>query len=395
MTAPLIYRRQFAIVDASATRSFGALVIQRATLGYRYDDRRSLPLETLRLRRHAAADPGVHRSVRADDGAALRAVRALRAVHADLRHLSRPRHLRSARERAARAARWGWAWPTTRRARPGLSRRPASGDARAGRIAPGGGLRARRCRARSACATGRRSTRCSRASSTSRRPSCAACASCCPPRWTARARTRSTSASPWAATRGCAATPSASSRLRGWSIAHAGAAVDAARHVLAARGPAVCSSVTWATPRTRSPRSSSCAPTLGLGLCGGSFPQLNSSVIRLDSAVPLVGGIDGRRGLPGASERGLSADFLTEAGLAALLRARSRCSPKRAVVCQGAARREDQLIVGGARGVVAEDQRPQPRDDDGEARRVDACAHEGARRWVVRVDLSCRPGCRR
>jgi hypothetical protein len=39
---PYIFRRQFVIVDASATRSFGTAVIQRATLGYRYDDRHSL-----------------------------------------------------------------------------------------------------------------------------------------------------------------------------------------------------------------------------------------------------------------------------------------------------------------------------------------------------------------
>jgi hypothetical protein len=43
---PLIYRRRFAIVDASATRSFGTSVIQRLSLGYRFDDRRSLPDET-------------------------------------------------------------------------------------------------------------------------------------------------------------------------------------------------------------------------------------------------------------------------------------------------------------------------------------------------------------
>jgi hypothetical protein len=46
VTAPLIFRRRFAIVDASGTRSFGAAVIQRLTLGYRFDDRHSLPLET-------------------------------------------------------------------------------------------------------------------------------------------------------------------------------------------------------------------------------------------------------------------------------------------------------------------------------------------------------------
>jgi hypothetical protein len=43
---PFIFRRRFAIVDANATRSFGAFVIQRLSLGYRFDDRRSLPDET-------------------------------------------------------------------------------------------------------------------------------------------------------------------------------------------------------------------------------------------------------------------------------------------------------------------------------------------------------------
>jgi hypothetical protein len=38
---PYIFRRRYAIVDASATRSFGREVIQRVSVGYRYDDRRS------------------------------------------------------------------------------------------------------------------------------------------------------------------------------------------------------------------------------------------------------------------------------------------------------------------------------------------------------------------
>jgi hypothetical protein len=43
---PDIYRRQALIVDADATRSFpSAVVIQRLTVGYLFDDRRSLPLE--------------------------------------------------------------------------------------------------------------------------------------------------------------------------------------------------------------------------------------------------------------------------------------------------------------------------------------------------------------
>jgi hypothetical protein len=45
VTVPLIFRRQFLIVDAGGTRSFGAAVIQRVRLGYRFDDRRSLPVE--------------------------------------------------------------------------------------------------------------------------------------------------------------------------------------------------------------------------------------------------------------------------------------------------------------------------------------------------------------
>jgi len=45
-TLPDIFRRQAFIVDANATRSFpSAAVIQRLTLGYHYDDRRSLALE--------------------------------------------------------------------------------------------------------------------------------------------------------------------------------------------------------------------------------------------------------------------------------------------------------------------------------------------------------------
>ena len=43
VTAPLIFRRRFQIVDASATRSYRTAIIQRITLGYRYDDRHSLP----------------------------------------------------------------------------------------------------------------------------------------------------------------------------------------------------------------------------------------------------------------------------------------------------------------------------------------------------------------
>jgi hypothetical protein len=42
---PLIYRRRFVIVDAGGTRSFGAAVIQRVKLGYRFDDRRSLAVQ--------------------------------------------------------------------------------------------------------------------------------------------------------------------------------------------------------------------------------------------------------------------------------------------------------------------------------------------------------------
>jgi hypothetical protein len=45
VTLPDIYRRQAYIVDANATRSFQTSVIQRLTLGYHFDDRRSLPLE--------------------------------------------------------------------------------------------------------------------------------------------------------------------------------------------------------------------------------------------------------------------------------------------------------------------------------------------------------------
>ena len=41
VTVPYIFRRRFTIVDVSATRSFGAAVIQRLTLGYRFDDRLS------------------------------------------------------------------------------------------------------------------------------------------------------------------------------------------------------------------------------------------------------------------------------------------------------------------------------------------------------------------
>lgn len=45
VTVPYIYRRAYAIVDANATRSFGLNVIQRVTLGYLFDDRRSELLE--------------------------------------------------------------------------------------------------------------------------------------------------------------------------------------------------------------------------------------------------------------------------------------------------------------------------------------------------------------
>jgi hypothetical protein len=38
---PYIFRRRFNIVDPSVTRSFGSVVIQRVSAGYRYDDRRS------------------------------------------------------------------------------------------------------------------------------------------------------------------------------------------------------------------------------------------------------------------------------------------------------------------------------------------------------------------
>jgi hypothetical protein len=41
VTVPYIFRRRFNIVDASATRSFGDEVIQRVSAGYRFDDRRS------------------------------------------------------------------------------------------------------------------------------------------------------------------------------------------------------------------------------------------------------------------------------------------------------------------------------------------------------------------
>jgi hypothetical protein len=43
---PFIFRRRFSILDANATRSFGAFVIQRLSVGYRLDDRRSLSDET-------------------------------------------------------------------------------------------------------------------------------------------------------------------------------------------------------------------------------------------------------------------------------------------------------------------------------------------------------------
>jgi hypothetical protein len=46
VTLPDIYRRQAFIVDGNGTRSFrGPTFIQRLTLGYHFDDRRSLPLE--------------------------------------------------------------------------------------------------------------------------------------------------------------------------------------------------------------------------------------------------------------------------------------------------------------------------------------------------------------
>ncbi|HVU52472.1 MAG TPA: BamA/TamA family outer membrane protein [Polyangia bacterium] len=44
-TLPDIYRRRAFIVDGNATRSWRSAVIQRLTLGYHFDDRRSLPLE--------------------------------------------------------------------------------------------------------------------------------------------------------------------------------------------------------------------------------------------------------------------------------------------------------------------------------------------------------------
>jgi hypothetical protein len=42
---PDIYRRQYVIVDGGVTRSFGLDVIHRVKLGYRFDDRRSMPFE--------------------------------------------------------------------------------------------------------------------------------------------------------------------------------------------------------------------------------------------------------------------------------------------------------------------------------------------------------------
>ncbi len=41
VVVPYIYRRRYQIVDVNGTRSFGACVIQRVTLGYRYDQRAS------------------------------------------------------------------------------------------------------------------------------------------------------------------------------------------------------------------------------------------------------------------------------------------------------------------------------------------------------------------
>jgi hypothetical protein len=43
-SVPYIFRRRREIVDANATRSFGASVIQRATLGYFFDDRHYVPV---------------------------------------------------------------------------------------------------------------------------------------------------------------------------------------------------------------------------------------------------------------------------------------------------------------------------------------------------------------
>jgi hypothetical protein len=45
VTLPDIYQRRALIVDANATRSFPTSVIQRVTFGYHFDDRRSSPLE--------------------------------------------------------------------------------------------------------------------------------------------------------------------------------------------------------------------------------------------------------------------------------------------------------------------------------------------------------------
>lgn len=45
VTVPYIYRRSYVIVDVNATRSFGLTVIRRATLGYLLDARRSALLE--------------------------------------------------------------------------------------------------------------------------------------------------------------------------------------------------------------------------------------------------------------------------------------------------------------------------------------------------------------
>ena len=47
VTVPYIYRRRAAILDAHATRSYGAAVIQRLTLGYTLDDRHSSPDDLL------------------------------------------------------------------------------------------------------------------------------------------------------------------------------------------------------------------------------------------------------------------------------------------------------------------------------------------------------------
>jgi hypothetical protein len=44
VTVPYIFRRRWQIVDANATRSFGAALIQRATVGYSFDNRHYVPV---------------------------------------------------------------------------------------------------------------------------------------------------------------------------------------------------------------------------------------------------------------------------------------------------------------------------------------------------------------